>query len=311
MVSIVLVANLANLQTVTCDTIETIETIEYKDSNGLQRTEYAFRAPMKGVPKRVLELYCANVKVRLYWGVFREEVINPVRKGLYLRRVARLTRHLFSEVADVDKPFEGERLSTVDEYFAVNDKPKDDESEEEKRSTFAGIEAKIKGLFRKRREPDSVRAAGSGFDHADSDEELDEHSEEALRYLVEAEESIGAEGKPTGKKNAQGIMRDLAPKVALGLYTRYRTMWWMMMSCLFTKYYLWDPALDEFIKLKRTMNLYPDFQLMRLQDLQCKSTKFFAHILDVCKILNPLLKMDFGTMNLDKLTKFKGDQKNT
>lgn len=115
---------------------------------------------------------------------------------------------------------------------------------------------------------------------------------------------------PQGKlsQRLKSAYRYYAPKAKMGIYTRWRTMWWLTMPCIYTKYYLWDPALDEFTKLKRSLVMYPDLLRLRLQDVECKPVKFFQHILDVCKILNPLMHISFGQLSLDQMIRFKSDR---
>lgn len=106
--------------------LETIEILTYKDSNDVEHEEYAFRAPMAGVPESVLQVYCANIKLRLYWDVFRQQVKDTRgRTEIFLRRLARMARHTFDEIRDVDNPFEGKRLSIIDKYFAVDEEDTD------------------------------------------------------------------------------------------------------------------------------------------------------------------------------------------
>lgn len=115
---------------------------------------------------------------------------------------------------------------------------------------------------------------------------------------------------PQGKliQRLKSAYRFYAPKVKMGVYTRWSTMWWLTMPCIYTKYYLWDPALDEFTKLKRSLVMYPDLLQLRLQDVECKPVKFFQRILDVCKILNPLMHISFGQLSLDQMIRFKSDR---
>lgn len=109
--------------------LESIETITFKDSNGIEHEEYAFRAPMKGIPESILEVYCANIKLRLYWNVYRQQVNESRgRTENLLRRLGRMARHTFDEIRDVDNPFQAKKLSIIDKHFPVNeDEPNDEE----------------------------------------------------------------------------------------------------------------------------------------------------------------------------------------
>lgn len=258
--------------------IETIETIIFKDSDGIEHEEYAFRAPMKGAPENVIELFCANVKLRLYWDVFREQVKGKYRKGAHLRRLARFARAIYQDIQGVDKPFNATMLSKIDGHH--------DEDGEVADKT---ITAKTISVLKKM---SSISDETPEFGL-----EADEKGHKGLKYkLREASDK------------AKYYIAEYAPKIGLGLYTRFATMWWLMMPCLFTKYYLWDPALDEFIKLKRSLVMYPEFQLVKLRDVDCKSIKLFKRILDTCKLMNPLMYIDFGQMSLDRMTRFKQDK---
>lgn len=297
----------------------TIETIIFKDQSGNEHEEYAFRAPMPGVPPKVLDVYCASVKLRLYWGVFREAILDSARKGIYLRRMARFAKHIFNEVRDADNPFNATRLSVVDEFFAVKEdgmiEGEVDVSEVEVDSTGgespgqnsdkSSREHSSRGIFARLKEKNNEfkRKLRKGIKDDDSTSQIE--AIETSESFKELERS----GSNESMKKLKAFLKEWVPKVGLGIYTRWRVMWWMMMSCLFAKYYLWDPALDEFIKLKRNLVMYPDLQLMRLQDIGCKPVNYFRRILDVCKILNPLFTINFGTLSLDKLTRFKGSDR--
>lgn len=256
------------LSTATLDTnIQTIETIVRKDSKGFELEEYAFRAPIRGHPEQVLDLYCANIKLRLYWDVFRETVKNDnTRTAAHLRRLARFARHLFKDIRAVDHPFEGEMLSKIDEWFGV--KPTEEDQREIDLASLGGQEA-------------------------------EEEEENGLSFTTTSA-PIKVRLKETMHK-LKKLVKKHAPTVVVGIYTRWATMWWLMMSCLFAKYYLWDPALDEFTKLQKSMVMYPEFQLLKLHEINCLPIKFFEHLLDTCKILNPLMNIDFGQLSLNKM----------
>lgn len=249
--------------------IESFESITFTDSKGVEHEEFAFVEPNKGFPEHVIQMYCANVKIRYYWAVFREELKNPTRVSNNLRRLARFARHLFEEIRTVDKPFEGEMLSTIDSWYGV--KLTDDDQ----------------------RELDRVNV-----------DEVDSGEDDANKPIVK-KSKLAINSIRGALKKVRHMVKTYAPTALVGLYTRWRTMWWLMMSCLFAKYYLWDPALDEFIKLQRSLVMYPEFQLIKLQDIDCKPIKFFQRLLDTCKVLNPLMNIDFGQLSLDKMWQFK------
>lgn len=311
--------------------VELIETIKLKPdpnlSEQVEHEEYAFRAPMRGVPEHVLRLYCANVKLRLYWNVFREQVKEELRKGLYLRRMARFTRHIFEGVRDVDKPFDAPMLSVIDEYYGVTkaeaeddaaisnvisnaqDATGQDDTTKTLKKTKSFTRGKLKALKEK-----FMNIGKSDGEEAQQQQQTTTSQLEAADVSTSVEsvessdsyQSLEKKGFKASLDKIKSFVVEWAPKIGLGIYTRWRTMWWMMMSCLYTKYYLWDPALDEFIKLKRALIMYPDIQTVKLQDIDCKPVKFFQRILDVCKILNPLMNFSFGQLSLDKMTRFKG-----
>lgn len=289
----------------------TIETITYKDSDGVENVEHAFRAPMSGVPKPILELFCANNKLRLYWDVFREQVLLTTRNGIFLRRMARFARHAFEDVRQVDKPFNATMLSRVDDYFAVKDSDEDElELHDDKvdKGTAGVDNQSTKSQLSAYKRFLSSKFKMIGHAKRQLVDKLSKEQLEALDESVKADDQIT---KTKGLKEVLGKIKSFvqaqAPKVAMGIYTRWRLLWWMVMPCAFVKYYLWDIALDDFTKLKRSLLMYPDIQLMRLQDLECKPVRFFKRILDVCKILNPLLNFSFGQLALDKVSRFKAD----
>lgn len=304
---------------VQCD--EIIETKVFEDSSGHQHEEYAFRPPVRGVPNQILRTYCANMKLRLYWGVFREQAKSAYRYGANLRRMARFAKHVYDDIRKVDKPFNATQLSIVDEFFGVkNDDSEDDDSEQEmlitkqanpnqlpcrhrlKKSRFHTLtklfswsaESSSKNLC-----TDQVQQQAQANAQEQEQEIKLEESNESLKELELKHSNASAKIKSYFKK--------YAPKVGIGIYTRWTTMWWLMMSCLFAKYYLWDPALDEFQKLQRNLVMYPDILLVKLQDINCRPVKFFQRILGVCGILNPIMNIDFGQFSLDKMTRFKSD----
>lgn len=316
----------------------TIKIIITKDAQGIEHEELAFRAPMKGLPEPVIEMFCANVKMRLYWGVFRDEVKDSFRKGVFLRRMARLARHIFEEVADADKPFNETMLSVVDTYFPASpnkieqsldekiregkgpDRKEKENSLESLTRTesfskkFKTLKAKLVGI-KKSSSSASLNVVPESTSSASDDATSGPKDPDDLRDRLELVESsdpmkqLEKDGRTEATQRVKAFVKKWAPHIMLGVYTRYRTMWWLMMSCLFTKYYLWDPALDEFIKLKRNLVMWPELQLVRMQDLKCKPLMLFQRILDVCKIMNPLMYFDFGQLSLDKLTRFKNDIK--
>ena len=99
--------------------VDEIETISHRGQDGLELVELAFRPPMAGVPQHALDVFCASTKMRLYWGVFREEIKETHRKGFHLRHAARMAKHVFSDVRDADKPFNATMLSQIDKWFPV------------------------------------------------------------------------------------------------------------------------------------------------------------------------------------------------
>ena len=281
---------------------EIIETIIYQDSQGVEHEEYAFRAPMKVVPNHVLNMFCANVKVRLYWNVFREQTNEKIRKGIHLRRMARFARHLFEDIRDVDKPFNATMLSIIDERFGVNfdDNEKNGEETKDSNKTTSRKKPLAQAHSLSFKKLKALKSKLTGHTRKNSNQVEVLESSAPFKELV-------SKGFKDAAKRIKSYIAENAPKVGMGIYTRLLTMWWLMMSCLFTKYYLWDPALDEFTKLKRSLVMYPDFQLTKLRDIDCKPVKFFEHILDVCKILNPLMNLNFGELSLDRLTRFRSD----
>lgn len=312
---------------------EPFETINYRDSDDdTEHVEYAFKAPMKGLPMPALNMYCASIKVRLYWGVYREATKSgSYRREIHVRRMARLARHLFDDIRAVDDPFNATRLSVIDQWFGVEkeeEAAKDMEESEDvndydsdyndydsskKSKGFGKAFVKSKQEFKVLASKLSWRTSTSKKDN--STESLnktrvdDEFGEDQFKEVEASDSFKELEMKESSAvvKRVKHFLKKYAPKWKIVVYTRWRTMWWMMMSCLYAKYYLWDPALDEFTKLKRSLVMYPEFQLLRLADLDCLPVKFFKRILDVCKILNPLLNFTFGQFSLDKLTRFKGD----
>lgn len=295
--------------------IQTITRTSSIDTDGVEVTELAFRAPAKGVPEHVIDIFCANIKLKLYWGVYRETVKSKARTSQDVRRISRLARHYYPEIRSVDSPFNAPRLSKIDEYFGVKEKIDDldketmtmdsesDDSDKKGKSRIKQIKMKFKRKLTHKH---------------DLDEE-DEHDEEIKQKMSaslgdnsapdgELTKAVEGTGKPKRAmlEKIRDYVKKYAPKVGMGIYTRWSTMWWLMMSCLYTKYYLWDPALDEFIKLKKTMIMYPDLLLVKLQDIDCLPTKFFQKIISACKILNPLLNYSFGQLSLDNMMRFKG-----
>lgn len=323
---------------------QTLETINYRDeTTGLEMEEYAFARPNVGLPGHLLEMFCASIKMRLYWGVFRDEVKETRRKGLYLRRMARLARHIYVDIRDADKPFNETMLSQPDEAFAAplitgaigttssgasaaaaaatssaasldENSPVDraldklDQQEamgaaskvntassrEEKKKLFRTLKGKVSNL-KKSLSSGDTQGSSSSSGRLENLDEI-EHSEPMQELTEPAQQKVKL------------FLKYWAPKVALGVLTRWRTMWWLMMSCLFAKYYLWDPALDEYIKLQRNLVMWPQLQVTKMHQLdQCKPIQFFKRLLDTCKVLNPLMHADFGQFSLDKLTRFKSD----
>jgi len=277
---------------------EIFETVTFKDSNGLDHIEYAFGPPRSGYPEHALKVYCANIKLRLYWNVYRDQVKDEFRKAIHLRRMARLARHIFDDIRGADRPFNATMLSIVDEYFGVKDDDLTNMIDDSLKDKDGYATRKFKLL------KDKLKGASS------KDSVIDDGESRSQVELLESNPSFKELTMKGLKDAAMRIKKFVAiygPKLMLGIYTRWMTMWWMSMSCLFTKYYLWDPALDEFTKLKRSLVMYPDFQLIKLQNIDCKPVKFFQRILDVCKILNPLMKLSFGQFSLDRTTRFKSD----
>lgn len=308
---------------------ETIETIEFLDlKTKVKQQEFAFRAPMKGLPNHQIEVFCASVRMRLYWGVYRDEVKETKRKGLYLRRMARLAKHIFDDIRDTDRPFNATMLSQPDKYFGVSQDPGDEPMDESGASSVGGTSkgpkmAKVEkakkrlSLFKTKlvnglqRQPSGDQTAApvsaNEENNGNEDDNDDAQSNKSASETIEASEAmkeLDQEGNKFAIKRIKKFIKKWAPKVALGIYTRWRTMWWMMMSCLFAKYYLWDPALDEFTKLKRNLVMWPEFQLLKMQQLSCKPLQLFKRLLDVCKVMNPLMHIDFGQLSLDKMTRF-------
>lgn len=297
----------------TTDQTETIQTIRFTDSAGNEVTELAFRAPAKGVPKQVINVFCANVKIRLYWGVYRETIKSTARTGQDVRRMARLARHYYPEIRAVDDPFDAPRLSKVDEWLGVKETDRG-EAFHDSSLVFSDTDSEEQGEGRLEQSKVKIKRKLS-VKHED-----DEDANKEIKQMMDASVNGGfddnAESTKTDKMFTKAKKRRLerlrdqvkryATKVGMGAYTRWATMWWLMMSCLYTKYYLWDPALDEFIKLKKTMIMYPDFSLLKLQDIECLPTRFFQRIISACKTLNPLLNYDFGQLSLDSMMRFKG-----
>lgn len=305
-------SNLATiLQVTNAEQPPTIETIIFTDSNGVEHEEYAFRAPMDGLPEHPLKMFCASTKMRLYWSVFREEIKQNRRKSINLRRMARLAKHVFEDARDADKPFNATMLSKVDKYFAasIDTSPNNDG-----KKTKCDTKLNLKNLKCKLTRQKTTRSDSNNNDfdygddnHIDADKNKYQEAKNPLDLIDSSDWQSEDENLNNTKERVKTFIKKHAPKVALGIYTRWRTVWWMMLSCLFTKYYLWDPALDEFTKLKRSLVMWPKLQLVKLQDLQCKPLKLFKRILDVCKILNPLLHFSFGQLSLDRPYRFKGD----
>lgn len=301
------------------------ETIVFKDELGNEHEEYAFRAPMKGKPEQVVDMFCASTKMRIYWGAFREEIKESHRKGIYIRRMARFAKHIFDDIRDADKPFNDTMLSKVDKYFATSTDCVDESIEQEvsssKKSTSNGQKSpkkKFKALKVKliggRKSSSSTSTPPPDDDDGDVSDEVIKETTDGDPTQLEEEidtsdpmKELEMEGFKDAAKKIKKFVKKWAPKVAVGLYTRYRTMWWMTMSCLFAKFYLWDPALDEFTKLKRNLVMWPEFQLVKLRDISCKPLKLFKRILDVCEILNPLFHFNFGHLSLERISKFKSD----
>lgn len=296
---------------------ETIETIVYLDPAGVEHEEYAFREPARGLPVHVMDMFCSSVKLRLYWNGFRDEIKDDKRKGIYLRRMARLARHIFKDIRGADRPFNATMLSRTDDYFAVKLDTGDEEvdraissraDEAEGAEPHRGATNQTDPLSAGARQFRKLKLLSRRISHKLSHkwsgdinnvmEEID--SSDTMKRLE-------SEGQLDARLKIKRFARKWGPKVALAIYTRWRTMWWMMMSCLYTKFYLWDPALDEFLKLKRSLVMWPELQLARMQDLNCPPLMFFVRLMDVCKVLNPLMNINFGQFNLDKLTRFKTD----
>jgi len=310
--------------------LELFETITFKDENGVQFEEYAFRPPLEGLPTRLLGMYCASIKMRLYWNVFRLEVKETRRKGFYLRRLARLARHLFNEeLRTVDKPFNATMLKRPDDYFAASLVFGDEEKEAsavdralqkvqsspEERASSTGEQHQTSGTASKLMDSitgkisKQISIGKNGNSNEIAKADLLEDNEELQR--IEQELQTEGAGAPEVRKRLKDLLKHWAPKlknVGHSVYTRWRTIWWLMMPCLFAKYYLWDPALDEFKKLQRSLVMWPQFQVAKMHELDCGPLKLFKRILDTCKLLNPLMHLNFGQFSLEKLTRFKGQQ---
>lgn len=278
------------------DSADTIETIVYTDDNGIEHEEYAFIAPMRGYPEHVLKMFCANVKLRLYWNMYREEIKLNLRKGLYLRRVARFAHYAFDDIRNADSPFEAPRLSRIDDYFDLEG---DDPKAANTTDTVDGDEPRVR-----RRDSMLNKLSFTKKSHTRDQApiESEKMTERKLTDITQEIVETSKIEKPSTIEYLKSFIQKYAPKVGMALYTRIRTMWWLMYPCVFTKYYLWDTALDEFMKLKRSLVMYPDIQLVKLQDIDCLSTKLFKRILDACKILNPLMNFSFGQLDLNSLT---------
>jgi hypothetical protein len=281
---------------------EPYQTITRRSSYGVEHIEHAFHAPLKGLPNHVLELFCSSVRLRLYWNGYRKEIKATHRKGVYLRRMARLAKHLFEEIRDVDKPFNATMLSKVDKHFAAKfDQSREttdeddfefDDDHQVKHKPFSGFKSKFS------------KKLNNFMPKFNDENNLDEIVEEI--DSSETAKELNNEGKKSTLEKIKKFAKSWNfKKATLFIYTRWRTMWWMALSCLYTKYYLWDPALDEFIKLKRSLLMWPDLQLVKLKDLQCKPLVFFRRIMDICKMLNPLMRIDFWQFNYNSRTIFK------
>lgn len=333
-VSVIVVLLVGQVALVAADPAEadddkSIKTITRKDKYGVAHIEHAFNAPSKGLPTPVLDLFCSSVKLRLYWKGYRQEIKKTHRKGIYLRRMARFAKHVFKDVRDVDKPFNATMLSIVDRHFAakfdqssssedefedddddekVKDKDKEKDKDKDRDSDHADLVLELDDSASKQPMFKSIKSAISKTLHNMNPKNHDVDNE----ILEEIDSSSTVkELKKQGQHPAIETIKKFAKswnfkKAALLVYTRFTTMWWLSLSCLYTKYFLWDPALDEFIKLKRSLLMWPELQLVKLQDLQCKPVMFFRRIMDICKILNPLMRMSFGQFNYDSLTRFKG-----
>lgn len=235
--------------------------------DGVTYEELAFPAPKTGYPEAMMNTYCAAMKVRLYWNEWKQEIQKPLRRSEALKQMGKMALKLFSDIQGIDDRLDG---TTADDDG--------DEDENEKITDDSVPESAI--------EKDAPKVS--------NEKAIDEiQSSDAFKELFKQKGSVAID-----------IIKKWVPIVSKGVRIRYMSAWWLMMSCIFVKYYLYDPALGEWLNLQRWMPQYPDFQELQLKNQSCKPVRFFIRLLDVCKIINPLFNISLGQFSLDHMMKY-------